>query len=486
MVRLLFLGLSLWLSLPVHAQSKAQTFELTPKQVAELVLKQSYRAQEVNLTAQQVRLKLAEVEKLYDFQFLLESGYQKSKFETVGSSSLAADQRYTTSASLKKPFFTGTTLGFEYTQLSDRPEFSSTATNTYNNYTENIFGVTLEQSLLQNFFGVSSRANLRAANQTVKAAEVDRVSNLQSLVLESIRAYWSTYVAQQAFQEALNSRNRYAKLVETVKKKSGYGYSNPGELAQAQAELEGREQTVKTASSDYLAKLDSLLTLLKLPANSEIKFIVQEDIPTPPKIENVDIEKLRPLKSTQLKSEAARETLRAVNALGYPDIALVGKYYNQGLEENGSDAYSEMVGGSRPKYYVGVKLTYNFGSSYDAEYLLNARVNRDLAETALARQRLELADKQNSVARNIQATYAIALSARAQRNFREKASQELNKAYNQGRTEIATFIDVLNKYFDSEVALSRAIGNYQISLNEWAAFKDELIPDNKDQSKKEN
>lgn len=466
---------------PVAATTPAAptgpVYILTPKDVAELVLKQSYKAQEVNFSAQQIRIKLAEVEKKYDFQLSADSGYQKSKFE---GEKWLEDEQLTTNVGLTKSFFTGTTVGLSYARLSDKPIFASTATEPYNKYTQDVFGVTLEQDILENFFGVADRASLRSAKATVKAAEVDRVTNLQTTVLDGIRLYWSTYVAQETFQEALNSRNRYVKLVDEVRKKSGYGYSNPGELSQAQAELEGREQKVKSASVDYLSSLDSLTTLLRLPPKAEIRFVVPEDIPAPPKMESVDIENLRPLRSSKLKAEAAEDDLKAANSQNLPDLALVGKYYNQGREENADDAYSEMAGGSRPKYYVGVKLTYNFGSSYKDEFALNKRVGRDLAEAQLNRERLEMVDKEQNAIRKIQSAYANALSARAQRGFREKAAQELNRAYSQGRTEISNFIDVLNKYFDSEVALSKAIGDYQTALNEWAAFRDELIPENKE------
>jgi hypothetical protein len=39
----------------------------------------------------------------------------------------------------------------------------------------------------------------------------------------------------------------------------------------------------------------------------------------------------------------------------------------------------------------------------------------------------------------------------------------------------------MNAFFDSEVQYVRAVGDYSIALNEWAALRDELIPDdNKD------
>ncbi|PIS10216.1 MAG: TolC family protein [Bdellovibrio sp. CG10_big_fil_rev_8_21_14_0_10_47_8] len=457
---------------------------LTPKDVAELVLKQSYKAQETNLTAQQARLAWATIEKNYDFQLSVESGYQDSKFESTSNSYLLQDKQFVTTTSLKKPFFSGTSLTLEYNRTSDQPDYSSSATSTTSSYTKDIFALSVEQSLLKNFLGLANRAELRSAEATLKATEITRVSDLQKLVLEAIRSYWAAYVAQETFQESLNSRERYQKLVSTVKRKTGYGYASPGESAQAEAELEVREQNVKRESRTYLGAMDSLATLLKLPAGSEVQFKVSESIPTPPNLSSVEVEKLRPVVSSQLKLKAAEENLTASKSNSLPDLSLVGKYSTQGLEETAPDAYNEMVAGTRPQYYVGVKLSYNFGSGYTDEDQLNKRVSRDLADAQLQRQRLELKDQELDLQRKIQSTYAIAVSAKNQKALREKAAQELQKTYTQGRTDISTLIEALNKYFDAEVALTRAIGDYHISLNEWAAFRDELIPDRKNNESK--
>lgn len=457
--------------------AKKNVVVLTQKNVAELVLKQSFRAKEINLTAQQVRFQLAEIERRHDFQFSIASGYQNSKYENLNNRFLNLNQQYSTNASLKKELATtGTTLGLEFSRLSDKSDFSSAATTTTAPYTQDIFGVTLSQSLLANFFGVASRAEVRAGEKTVEAAEINRVLNLQQLVLEAVRAYWDTYVAQESFQEALNSRNRYLKLVESIRKKSGFGYTSPGELSQAQAELEGREQRVRSTSASYLQALDSFITLLKLPPDTEIQFQVDNDIPPPPSLNKVEIEKLRSLVAAEKTAEAAEDNYKAARSRSMPDLALVANYYSQGLDESASAANSEALGGTRPQYYVGMKLTYGFGSGYQKELKLNRKVSKELAESQLERKKLELKDEELFHIRNIQAAYAIAVSAKAQRAFREKAAQEVTRSYNQGRTDISLFIEVLNKYFDSEVAMRRAIGDYQIILNQWAAFRDELIP----------
>lgn len=454
------------------------SISLSPKSVADLILKQSFKAQEINLTAQQSRLAKATIDKAYDFTLAMDTGYQDSKFESSTNTYLLRTQTATTNLTLTKPFFTGTSLSLAYSRSSDKPEVSTAATTVPLSLTTDTVGIILTQNLWKNFFGSADRADLKNASFTYESLQVARVNQLQDLVLEGIRAYWAAYVAQETFQESLNSRNRYLKLVEEIKKKTNYGYSNPGELSQAQAELETREQKVKSSSVTYLATIDSLITTLKLPPGSDIKFDVPTEAPAPPQVlESKNVENLRSLKASKLKLQAADESYFSSKSKSYPDLSLVAKAYRQGLEEKAEDAQSEMVSGSRPKYYIGVQFQYTFGSGYYSEDVLNKKSTRDLAESQLSRSRMELQDKQNDLIRKVQSTYSIAQSTKVQRSFREKASQELSKSYNQGRTDISLLITALNNYFDSEVQMTKALGDYQIALNEWAAFQDQLIPD---------
>lgn len=453
----------------------AATLNLSPKDVAELIMKQSFLAQEINYQSQLSRLNKELVESTYQFTLAFETGYQDSKFESASNSFLLRNETYTTQFSLLKQFSTGTLTTLTYTRESDKPEYSLGATTPAQNSTIDTVGLVLTQNLLNNFFGVADRADLRSARQTYRAAQLSRVTQLQDLVLSAVRSYWATYVSQETFQEALNSRNRYQKLVEQIKKKTGYGYSSPGELAQAQAELEVRDQNVVKSSANYLAALDSLKTLLRLPANTEIRFDVNEEIPEPPKVTTTDLQGLRSSKVSQLRLEAAENALKSASSRSYPELNFVGKVYQQGLDENAGDAYSEMASGAHPQYYVGVQVKYNFGTGYKDELELNRRAAKNLAESQNERTRLELKDLENNLQRRLQSYFTVANSAKAQLGFREKAAQDLSRSYTQGRTDISVLINALNSYFDSEVQFIRALGDYQTALNEWAAFRDELI-----------
>lgn len=455
---------------------------LSQRSVAELILKQSYKAQEVNLQAEQQRLPLYLVMKNFDFQLAAAAYYQKNRFD--GQSLGTQDETLLTSVSLTKLFETGTTVGVTYQRNADKYVFptGTTIPTTIpgDRVSQDVLGLTLSQNLLADFFGRADRADIRAAEETFDASRIDRVSNLQNLVLSGIQSYWDAYVAQQTFQQTLAARSRYQKLTETVRKKTKYGYSNPGEVEQAEAELEGQEQNVKAASVTYLSALDNLITLLRLPAGSDVKFEVPSDIPALPKLPGIDVEQLRPLRSSKLSLKAADDAAISADSRTYPNLALVGQLYSQGYDVNASDSYSEMVSGTHPKYYVGLQLTYNFGSGYNEELVLNRKVTRDLAEEVLNRQRLELKDQESNLTRKVQSTFLIAQSLKSQKSWSEKAAQELTKTYNQGRTDISVLITAIDKYFQSEVDYARSIGNYQIALNQWAAFRDELIPDAKE------
>lgn len=471
------------------AQPAPKEVTLSQKTVAELVLKQGPKTQEVNLKYQQFRLSPATALSAYDWKLLAESGFEYDKSAsllTTSTQTYPKYERYKTSVNLQKPFTTGTLLGLELSRLSQKADFDGFISNPPpSQQTLDTAGLTLEQSLLGNFFGVADRGTVNSAELTYQANNVARANELEDVVLQAIRQFWNTYVSQENFKESVNSRDRYKKLVDAVRRKTSLGYSNPGDLPQVQAEFETREQKVKTTSTEYLANLENLLTLLNLEPGTEIKFDVPKNIPPVPKLVDKKVEELREVRSQKLKVEAAKESLSAAESLSYPTLNFVGKIYTSGVDESPENSYSEWASGTRPKYYAGLKFQYNFGSDIQNETIINRKLTKDLEETRLHRQLLESQDREFQAQRKVHSTYAVALSMEKQKGFREKASQELNRAYTQGRTDISVLITALNNFFDSEVQYSRAIGDYAIALNEWAAARDELIPDeSSDETKK--
>jgi outer membrane protein TolC len=107
---------------------------------------------------------------------------------------------------------------------------------------------------------------------------------------------------------------------------------------------------------------------------------------------------------------------------------------------------------------------------------MNARLNKKIATLNRDTEVRKLTEKENFLRRQVQASYANALTSKSQKDFRQKAVKELQRSFNQGRTDISLLIEALNRYSAAEVNYAVTLGQYQIALNEWAAFRDELIP----------
>lgn len=481
MVKTLFLSLLLGsqaaLALPTDLSCK-QGISLSQKDVAELVLKQGRRTQEVNLQYQQLRLSVAQSLVPFQWDLVASSGLLFDKSVGLSTSTYDKTENLVSNIKLSKSFVTGTDIGLEYKRTSFKGDVNANGTaNTRSVGTQDLLGLNITQDIWANFFGIADRGDVDSAALSYKASTILRTNDLENLVLETIRTFWTAYVSEQNFKEAMSSRDRSKKLTDAVKKKSGFGYANPGELAQAQADYEARVQDVKTASTNYLANLDTLNTLLSLPQNCEVKFVVSNAVPAVPQLPEKNQEDLRVIRSGKLAVEAAQRAYDSAKSKDAPTLQLVGKIYSYGVQDDGNGAYSDMVSGAHPQYYAGVQFEYPFGADILSETRLNKKYAKDLAEVRLSRVTQENADAQAQAQRQVQATYAAVLSTAEQKKYREKALSELNRSFNQGRTDISIFIDAMNKFSLAEIQYSRAIGDYQTALNEWAATRDELIPD---------
>ncbi len=219
------------------------------------------------------------------------------------------------------------------------------------------------------------------------------------------------------------------------------------------------------------------MTLLGLEPGTEVKFEVPTTIPTVPVLTPKDPQTLRAIRSLKLKTDAASENLSAAESNSYPFLDFVGSFSTSGADQSAENSFSQLSGGSRPNYYTGLRLTYQFGSDLQNETIINRKLQKDLNETQLKRQLSETTDLEAQAERRAQAAYAVAISAERQKGFRDQAVRDLNKSYNQGRTDISVLITAMNNFFNAEIVYLRAMGEYHIALNEWASVRDELIAD---------
>lgn len=448
---------------------------LTQKDVTQLVIEKSLKAKETDFKYEQMRLAPFQKLSLYDWTFSLDSGYEKDKNEGPSHPNTLTNQTYKSNFKIKKSLLTGTLLNFEYSRNSLYGNDINLTTPKVTQYTYDLMGFSIEQNLWRNSFGVQDRSDVKAAEFTYQANTLMRASELQDLVLESLRLYWNTYVAQENFNEAIAARDRYLRFVNELKRKTSYGYSNSYELFQVQAELESREQQIKSNSLEYIKNLENLIQLLSLPSERPIQFAKIDSVPNMPELKRKDFSTLRSIHSQFIKVKAAEETLTSSQSMSHPVLSLNSSFYQSGYGERSATAESDLLSGSYPKLYVGLKFVFQFGSDASTQDILNKKSALGQEQSRYQRMTEELGNQIKNAERKIQTSYYAVESVKKQMEFREKALNQLQKSFNLGRVDINLLIDAMNKFFSAKVQHTRAVGDYFITLNEWAALNDELV-----------
>lgn len=457
----------------------ANIISLTPQDVATQVIQKSKEAEEINLRSELGRLQQVRAQSILDYNLTLQTGYENDRSESIASPNNNLSENVLTNLNLSKALITGTLLSFDYSRLSSQSELTA-AQISAGNADKTVFdqwSLGIEQPVWQNSFGQGFRSNIEASELNFRALNILKVDNLEELVLRALRQYWATYVALKNFEEAQSARDRYEKLVGVLKRKASFGYTNPGELPQVLAEFASKDQNVKTQSANYLEQLDQLTTLLGLPKNSQIDFKVPTEVPGIPQLPKLQTQNLRAVQSGQLQIEASDKTLQGSASNHRPDVSLIAKVGATAVDEEASAAMSELVGSNNPNYYLGIRFKHSFGSDLKDEEIANAKINKRLAEVSLLKKQDEIENAELKTQRKLQVLYFQVQSLLDQKKYREQAMNEINRGYNQGRSDINQLINTMNNFFSTQVDYSRNIGDYHIALNELAAIRDQLIPD---------
>ncbi|HPI40924.1 MAG TPA: TolC family protein [Pseudobdellovibrionaceae bacterium] len=477
MVKFIFFSLLLTSSRFLDAKSN-EVFYLNQQKVAQLALNQSRQSKQVLLGYELKVLAPISAYANYEWKLTYDGGFQHDNSQSFQLLSDYTFDSYLNTLSLAKVFPTGTTMGLSMQRTSRQADYgAASGITTPRNLTSDIFSISAEQSLWNNYLGRASQSAIEASQLEYQSALKQKNVDLQNVVLNSLKLYWSTYVAQLNFKQALAIRDSYTKLVASVKRKSSLGYANPAELTQVLAELENHNKEVKESSNAYLTNIENLLTNLNLDNTAEVQFEELQELPPLPYFKNMDITQLRQIEAQKLKLRAADETLNSIQSSTKPTLNLVGKFSSTGIEEEASESLNRVVAGNRPSYYLGLKFQYTFGYGLSEENYINKKAQKNIEEIKLSQMQQEAQDRLAQQKRTVEVKYQSAVSAQMIRSYRKQAVKELENTFQQGRTDISLFIDAMNKQYIAETQYTQAVGNYNIALADWFAFIDQLIPD---------
>lgn len=468
--------LSFILLLPLCAQGGEK---ISPDFVVERMLRESRAAKAIDLDAQGAYSAYYNTFGLYDITTLATFEYEDSRLRTISGGGNTRDQTRTWTVGASKRMPTGTVLGISYSRAHQDSIFrSGVATSTRAPSVVYDYGtVTLSQDLLGNFFGIAERKNLRAAEQLLDSATLEKKEKQENLVLEALRLFWDTYVAKETLSEAKAQREKYQALVKEVQNKNRLGFSAPGDLPKAKAEFGAQVRNVEAASYGYVQNLNNLFTAMRVaPGGQEVEFEFSAALPPLPTMMMPEVESLRAVSVNQVLFDSAELTRQAQEvSSSWPELKLVGAADFSGLDTTRARAFEHVRQGAFPRYQVGLELSYRLFSDTYRGALNQANVNSDRAFNEVLRVKEDLRRQISTSIEQVRSTYQAAVSASEELVEWEKAVKAQESTYRQGRLDFSQLIQDYNSYFRARLTRIRALGDYHIAIHSYEASVDRLV-----------
>jgi outer membrane protein TolC len=454
--------------------------ELGPQEVATLASKQSIQIRGTELQAQAAEGNAEKQRGIYDLILKIAPTYEYTEALTLTGAGNPSDKTITVLSSIAKRFSTGTTMVLEYQRINQESTLS-TFTQSLRRPNAALDAVTfsVRQALWSNILGEADRALLGSLDGLVQLARLQREESLELTILDSLSAFWNAYVAETQLRETTAAREKYQELVKAVRRKAGYNLSTPGELPRLEAEFEATDKSVKLNAAIFLNKVDTLRTVLQIDRKEPIIFRARTtevaDIPDIPVLQALDAMTLRPMLISKLKMENAERTQTSVRSNNRPRFDLVAKARSTGVDETNDVSFSKMTSNSKPTYSVGVEIEWPLDSAAFRGARAEAEAGYQLSQLQFKLDQDFFVNDMFNAERSAIALRDNALSSIQIVMQRSKVVKEMESAYRQGRTPLVELIRAFNDLFTAQQSRARAVGDYMIALNQWAAVRDELV-----------
>ena len=367
-------------------------------------------------------------------------------------------------------------------------------------------GLSLEQPLLQDLGGRSTRATVELARNSSAEASAAFETELASFVAEVIATYWEHARARAALDVERRSFALAHELVKQTQAKADVGLLAPVAVREARAESAAREEKVLAAEHrlDMAARSLQYTVMLGLDQGSGPQPVLPSQNHRPEAVE-LDLEaslrraagRRAEVRSASIAIASAELTERQARMELLPALALVGHYRLAGLGGDAvpltslytgetvtsafggsyGDALDLMVDGDHYSYTVG--LTFEVPLSNAGPKAAHARAE---AELSYARERLrqvlsEVALAVERAAGGLASAHQRVAAARLARELSEENLASQKKRYEVGMVTTTDVLDFQEKLTRAHAAEVEAISDHAVALASLALAEGRLLED---------
>lgn len=360
------------------------------------------------------------------------------------------------SLGLTKKFTTGTNL----TLGAKTDQFTNDTLAPADQYSTGSLGITLQQSLLKDFYGQSTeyrRARELIINQTENTS-IDL--RLRSALYDAEATFWDFAFAAEDLKLKKSNFERARRLEQWTSSRVSNGISDRADLMNVKAlaavrevQLTAAEDEIKTQETKFREYLNlapteptpPLQTDLNVARNTFADLMQQKNV--------VKIDSYLSTLDARVKkviADEVRESLR-------PDLSLIGSYNTSSYDRDYNQVTKNISSTDRPKTFVGVNFSWIFDTEAKRAQLSSA--NKDaLAAQYLAERNLTLGQNAwSDMIRKYDITKRSAATLEKVAQYqRERAKAEQDRL-SKGRTITANVVTAETDAAEAEVTYLKSL-----------------------------
>jgi outer membrane protein TolC len=296
---------------------------------------------------------------------LLTGSYYVQKDKSLPLLMFLAQERTTTAAALglSKKFSTGTTLAL--TGETYKYDYDQPLTPGDTGYSTGRLGISLTQSLWKDSFGRATR--LRQSREALTAQLEKMSSDLKkrAALIQVESDYWDYLVAQENVKLKQANLERAKKLQSWSSNRVYNGIADQSDLLQIKALVSSREVELSNAKDELESKGISVRENLDLSSSDPLPQFTSSLTETRPYITDLS-KKPNMIRIqnylTQLEAKIKQDVSDEVRDSLRPDLSVTGKYYTTSYDVDHQTMQNNITKDDRPVTYVGLNLSWMFGS----------------------------------------------------------------------------------------------------------------------------
>lgn len=452
----------------IHANEEsahARTVEFSLEEITQAALRSNFDIQLAKYDTWIARTDKNVARSIYDTIFEAEVEYQDNQRKQTSTifGSKTVDNDYNVGFSKKLP--SGTTVSVD---LDNNRHFTNSAFTTSPLTHDSTLGVTVEQDLGKNLFGIQDRGDVKITLIDIENSEYTSLKKIEESVSEVQKAYWDLVLQIENVRVEEAMVNEAKKLYDLHQEQLQTGLVEAAEAIASEANYKKRKNALLLAQNQVKAKNSILKLLLNIEDNIEIDPTEDFDLPA---------FKEQLLSSLKRAFEYRQDYKKAHNEIRsrdiklsmeknnlWPEINLTATLENNGLGDHFKHAVTEITEQSNPNLFAGLTITFSLENREARGQLKAAEYQK--AKTLLE---LKLLERQITIdvtdqVRDCNVFQEVAANSKEIAQLQEKKLSEEQKRFKYGRSDVDTLIRFQEDLVQAKGGVILAVHQYHTAL----------------------